>query len=54
MADPKQPLTEKALAIHERLREVYGTPRWRPHMDAVSEQRSPAVGQGRLSEPCHR
>ena len=44
MSDPPD-LKAKALAIHQRLLEVYGAPDWRPTLDPVSEVVSTIISQ---------
>jgi endonuclease-3 len=38
-------LRDRVLGVHRRLIEAYGEPRWRPHMDAISELVSTILSQ---------
>ena len=45
MPDPDDRLRNRAQAIHERLIQVYGHRKWRPHLDPISEVVSTILSQ---------
>jgi endonuclease-3 len=45
MTDPHIHLRSKALAIHQRLMEIYGRPQWRSHLDPISQVVSTIISQ---------
>lgn len=45
MTNPDDRLRAKAHAVHRRLLDVYGQPRWRPHLDPISEVVSTILSQ---------
>jgi endonuclease-3 len=45
MSDEYQKLRDKTKEVHGRLLEAYGEPKWRPHMDPVSELVSTILSQ---------
>jgi endonuclease-3 len=45
MTDPHIHLRSKALAVHQRLMEIYGRPQWRSHLDPISQVVSTIISQ---------
>jgi endonuclease-3 len=45
MTEPHIHLRSKALAVHQRLMEIYGRPQWRPHLDPISQVVSTIISQ---------